>query len=81
MGNITIHPLKERITAKKYSSILSSHPGLSMDSSFVIFSVQSDKHVVKTNVIVIWDNKRHCLNYQNNDHDKLNIVVCSILST
>ena len=47
----------------------------------VILSVQSDKHVVKTNGTVIRDNKRHRLNYVHSVHDKLTIIASSILST
>ena len=46
-----------------------------------ILSVQSDKHVVKTNGTVIRDNKRHCLNSVHSVHDKLTIIASSILST
>ena len=64
----------------KHASV-STHPGLSMDNSMVILSIQSDKHVVKTNGVVIRDNKRHSLNYMNSVHDKLTIIASSILST
>ena len=40
----------------------------------VIMSLQSDKHVLKTNGKVIRDNQRHCRNYKNNVHDKLTTV-------
>ena len=64
----------------KHASV-STHPGLSMDNSMVILSIQSDKHVMKTNGVIIQDNKRHSLNYMNNVHDKLTIIAASILST
>ena len=65
----------------KNDASISTHPGLSMDNSMVIMSLQSDKHVVKTNGKVIRDNQRHCRNYKNNVHDKLATVASSILST
>ena len=63
----------------KHSSI-STHPGLSMDSSMMILSVQSDKHVQKTHSKVTNHCKRHCLNYQGEIHDKLTRMMSSMMS-
>ena len=79
-GEYSNTPLEGTNYDIKHASI-STHPGLSMDNSMIIMSLQSDKHVVKTNGKVIRDNQRHCRNYKNNVHDKLATVASSILST
>ena len=63
-GEYSNTPLEGTNYGLKHASV-STHPGLSMDNFMVILSVQSDKHVVKTNGVVIRDNKRHSLNYVN----------------
>ena len=63
-GEYSNTPLEGTNYGLKHASV-STHPGLSMDNSMVILSVQSDKHAVKTNGVVIRDNKRHSLNYVN----------------
>ena len=63
----------------KHSSI-STHPGLSMDSSMVILSLLSDKHVKKVNSNVIKQNKRQYMNYTNEVHDKLTARALSMVS-
>ena len=44
-------------------SAISTHPGLAMDSSMVILSMQSVKHVVETNSKVVKANKKNCGNF------------------
>ena len=63
----------------KHSSI-STHPGLLMDSSMMILSVQSDKHGKKTHSKVFKHCERHCLNYRGEIHDKLTRMACSMMS-
>ena len=63
----------------KHSSI-GTHPGLSMDNLMVILSVQSDKHLVKTNGKVMRANKKNCVNYKLKVHDKLTVMALSMLS-
>ena len=72
-------PLEGTNFGLKHSSI-STHPGLSMDSSKMILSVQSDKHVKKTHSKVIKHCKRHCLNYQGERYDKLTRMASSMMS-
>ena len=57
-GEYSNTPLEGTNYGIKQSSI-STHPGLAMDSSMVILSVQSDKHVVKTNGKVMNNNQKH----------------------
>ena len=73
-------PLEDTNFGIKHASI-STHPGLSMDNLMIIMSLQSDKHVVKTNRKVIRDKQRHCRNYKKLVHDKLNIVASYMLSS
>ena len=61
-------------------SAISTHPGLAMDSSMVILSVQSDKHVVKTNSKVVKANKKNCVNFTEKVHSKLTVMASSMLS-
>ena len=79
-GEYSNTPLEGTNFGIKHASI-STHPGLSMDNSMVIMSLQSDKHVVKTNGKVIRDNQRHCRNYKKLVHNKLTTVASSILSS
>ena len=58
-GEYSNTPLEGTNFGIKHASI-STHPGLSMDNSMIIMSLQSDKHVVKTNGKIIRDNQRHC---------------------
>ena len=79
-GEYSNTPLEGTNYGIKHASI-STNPGLSMDNSMFIMSLQSDKHVVKTNGKVIRDNQRRCRNYKNNVHDKLTTVASSTLSS
>ena len=78
-GEYSNTPLEGTNFALKHSSI-STHPGLSMDSSMVILSLLSDKHVQKVNSNVIKQNKRQCMNYGNEVHDKLTVRGSSMVS-
>ena len=62
----------------KHSSI-STHPGLWLDSSTMILSVQSDKHVKKTYSKVIKHYIRHCSNYWGEIHYKLTRMASSMM--
>ena len=59
---------------------IATHPGWSMDNLMVIFSVQSDNHVIETNWKEIRANKKNCVSYKGNVHSKLTVSVSSILS-
>ena len=78
-GEYSNTPLEGTNYGIKHSSI-STHSGLAMDSSMVILSVQSDKHVVKTNGKFMNDNKKICLNYKEKVHSKLTVMASSMLS-
>ena len=78
-GEYSNTPLEGTNYGLKHSSI-STHPGLSMDSSMVILSLLSDKHVKKVNSNVIKQNKRQCMNYTNEVHDKLTVRASSMVS-
>ena len=78
-GEYSNTPLEGTNFGLKHSSI-STHPGLSMDSSMVILSLLSDKHVKKVNSNVIKQNKRKCMNYTNEVHDKLTVRASSMIS-
>ena len=78
-GEYSNTPLEGTNFGLKHSPI-STHPGLSMDSSMVILSLLSDKHVKKVNSNVIKQNKRQCMNYINEVHDKLTVCASSIVS-
>ena len=72
-------PLEGTNNALKHSS-MSTHPGLSMDNSMVILSLLSDKHVQKINGNVIHQNRRECLNYLDNVHNKLTSMASSMMA-
>ena len=78
-GEYANTPLEGTNFGIKHSSI-GTHPGLSMDNSMVILSVQSDKHLVKTNGKVMKANKKHCVNYKLKVHNKLTVMASSMLS-
>ena len=78
-GEYSNTPLEGTNFGIKHASI-STHPGLSMDNSMVILSVQSDKHVCKTNGKVIQANKRNCVNYKETVHRRLTLMASSMLS-
>ena len=78
-GEYSNTPLEGTNFGLKHSSI-STHPGLSMDSSMMILSVQSDKDVKKTHSKVIKHCKRHCLKYRGEIHDKLTRMASSMTS-
>ena len=75
-GEYSNTPLEGTNFGIKHSSI-STHPGSSLDSSMVILSLLSDKHVNKVNSNVIRQNKRQCMNYTNDVHDKLTVMCIS----
>ena len=78
-GEYSNTPLEGTNYGIKHSSI-STHPGLSMDNSMVILSVQSDKHVCRTNGKVIQANKKNCVNYKESVHRRLTVMASSMLS-
>ena len=78
-GEYSNTPLDGTNFGIKHASI-STHPGLSMDNSMVILSVQSDKHVCKTNRKVIQANKKSCVNYKERVHSRLTVMASSMIS-
>ena len=51
-----------------------------MDNYMVIFSIQLDKYIVKTNGKLISANKKNYVNYEEQVHSKLTVISSSILS-
>ena len=78
-GEYSNTPLEGTNYGLKHSSI-STHPGLSMDNSMVILSIQPDKHMKVINGKVLRQNKKECLNYIEKVHSKLTNMASSIIS-
>ena len=78
-GEYSNTPLEGTNNGLKHASI-GTHPGLSMDNSMVILSLQSDKHVKKINGNVIRQNTKECLNYTDKIHNKLTSLASSMIS-
>ena len=78
-GEYSNTPLEGTNFGLKHSSI-ATHPGLSMDNSMKILSQLSEKHVKKVNSTVIRQNKKHCVNYKEEVHDKMTIRGSSMLA-
>ena len=78
-GEYSNTPLEGTSFGLKHSSI-ATHPGLSMDNSMIILSQLSEKHVTKVNTTVIRQNKKYCVNYKEEVHDKMTIMGSSMLA-